>query len=117
MGTKLLLMFIATAAISFFVAFLVQMIFSLVKIKSLRSLFVFKPGENKQLSAHEINELQKEAGNPSTDDEVYAAIGLALYLYMEEMEAFEKLQLTIKKTVKTYSPWSSKIYGIRQHPR
>lgn len=110
-------MFIATAAISFFVAFLVRMIFHLVNIKSFKSLFTFNSDDIKRTSTHEINSLQKEAGNPAIEDEIYAAIGLALYLYMEEIKELEKLQLTIKKTVKTYSPWSSKIYGIRQHPR
>ncbi len=48
----------------------------------------------------------------------YAAIAMALYLYQKEEEAhdFESLMLTQKHTDRTYSPWSSKIYSLRQIP-
>ncbi len=57
-----------------------------------------------------------------TDDlnvsgEVNAAISLALHLYFEEAHDFENTVLTIKKVKRPYSPWSSKIYGLRQFPR
>ncbi len=48
----------------------------------------------------------------------YAAIAMALYLYQKEEEAhdFESLLLTQKHTDRSYSPWSSKIYNLRQTP-
>ena len=46
--------------------------------------------------------------------ELGAAIGMALYLYKSELHDYENTFLTIKKVTKTYSPWSSKIYGIRK---
>lgn len=49
--------------------------------------------------------------------EVNAAIAMALHLYMSEMHDRESAILTINKVARTYSPWSSKIYGIRQFPR
>jgi len=45
--------------------------------------------------------------------EVNAAIGLALNLYFEEIHDTENMKFTIKKVSRTYSPWSSKIYGVR----
>lgn len=42
--------------------------------------------------------------------EVASAISAALHLYFEEMHDEESGVLTIEKTVKSYSPWSSKIY-------
>ena len=42
--------------------------------------------------------------------EVSAAISTALHLYFEELHDEESGILTIEKTVKSYSPWSSKIY-------
>jgi glutaconyl-CoA/methylmalonyl-CoA decarboxylase subunit delta len=42
--------------------------------------------------------------------EVASAISTALHLYFEEMHDEESGVLTIEKTVKSYSPWSSKIY-------
>jgi Na+-transporting methylmalonyl-CoA/oxaloacetate decarboxylase gamma subunit len=48
--------------------------------------------------------------------EVYAAIAVALYEYNREMAEKESSILTINRVAKTYSPWSSKIYGLRQLP-
>ena len=50
-------------------------------------------------------------------DEVSAVIGLALHLYMQQLNDYEKARLTIARVSRTYSPWSSKIYGLRQNPR
>ncbi len=47
----------------------------------------------------------------SSGDEI-AAIALALYLYKTELHDHESLTLTMNKISKTYSPWSSKIYGV-----
>ncbi len=49
--------------------------------------------------------------------EVNAAIGMALFMYLNEIHDEESGVITIKKISKRYSPWSSKIYGLRQHPR
>lgn len=48
--------------------------------------------------------------------ETLAAISLALHLYHEQMLGLEDAVMTFKKAAKTYSPWSSKIYGIRRTP-
>jgi Na+-transporting methylmalonyl-CoA/oxaloacetate decarboxylase gamma subunit len=53
----------------------------------------------------------------SLSGELNAAIAMAIYLYYQEMHDKEDTVLTINKVSKTYSPWSSKIYGLRQHPR
>ena len=49
--------------------------------------------------------------------EVNAAIAMALYLYISELHDHEEAILTIKKVSRTYSPWSSKIYGLRNQLR
>lgn len=49
--------------------------------------------------------------------EVNAAIAMAIHLYMHQLHDHEETVLTIKKVARTYSPWSSKIYGIRNMPR
>jgi hypothetical protein len=48
--------------------------------------------------------------------ETLAAISLALHLYHEQMLGLEDAVITFKKAAKTYSPWSSKIYGLRRTP-
>ena len=49
--------------------------------------------------------------------EVNAAIALGLHLYVSELHDHEDAVLTIKKVARTYSPWSSKIYGLRNLQR
>ncbi len=49
--------------------------------------------------------------------EVNAAIAFSLYLFKTELHDNEATVLTIKKVARTYSPWSSKIYGLRNCPR
>jgi glutaconyl-CoA/methylmalonyl-CoA decarboxylase subunit delta len=53
----------------------------------------------------------------SISGEVNAAIAMALHLYYSEIHDKEDTVLTINKVSRTYSPWSSKIYGLRQFPR
>ncbi|MBQ4279228.1 MAG: lamin tail domain-containing protein [Rikenellaceae bacterium] len=54
-------------------------------------------------------------GDALTSDEI-AAIGLALYQYENDLHDIESTVLTFNRTAKAYSPWSSKIYGLRQLP-
>ncbi len=62
----------------------------------------------------------EKPGNPELDQktkivmtgEENAAIAAALYLFFSELHDEEKYVMTIRKVSKTYSPWSSKIYGI-----
>ena len=53
----------------------------------------------------------------SISGEVNAAIAMGLHLYYSEMHDKEDTVLTINQTSRTYSPWSSKIYGLRQFSR
>jgi len=45
--------------------------------------------------------------------DVSAAIGMALYLHFNEIHDQESNVITIKRVSRTYSPWSSKIYSMR----
>ncbi len=47
--------------------------------------------------------------------DVSAAIGMALY-FCHELHDEESNVITIKRVSKTYSPWSSKIYTLREFP-
>lgn len=38
---------------------------------------------------------------------------MAIHEYQEEIHDVEDTILTIQRVAKTYSPWSSKIYGLR----
>lgn len=48
--------------------------------------------------------------------EIFAAISMALYEISDDNHDIENTVLTIRKVQRRYSPWSSKIYGLRQTP-
>jgi Na+-transporting methylmalonyl-CoA/oxaloacetate decarboxylase gamma subunit len=62
---------------------------------------------------------QVAAAAQEASGEVYAAIAAALHLYIQQEEAHdvENTILTIQKVKRVYSPWSSKIYGLRETPK
>jgi|YNPMSStandDraft_1061717.scaffolds.fasta_scaffold00388_9 Na+-transporting methylmalonyl-CoA/oxaloacetate decarboxylase gamma subunit len=53
----------------------------------------------------------------SHSGELNAAIALALYLYHSQIHDMESFKLTINKVSRNYTPWSSKIYGLRQYSK
>lgn len=55
----------------------------------------------------EISDTEQASG------EEIAAISMALHLHYAAMHDEESGVLTIKKVSKAYSPWSSKIYAVR----
>jgi len=55
----------------------------------------------------------KEKDKKIISGEETAAIAMALYLVFDEMHDEESRVLTIKKVSRAYSPWSSKIYAVR----
>jgi signal transduction histidine kinase len=59
--------------------------------------------------------MQKKSQEKAADKEMdaEAAIAMALYLYFNEMHDEESDVITVKRVSKTYSPWSSKLYSMR----
>ncbi len=49
--------------------------------------------------------------------EVLAVITAAVHAYHQDIHDIEEAILTIDKVARTYSPWSSKIYGLRKDPK
>jgi glutaconyl-CoA/methylmalonyl-CoA decarboxylase subunit delta len=49
--------------------------------------------------------------------EVNAVIALALHLYRTQLHDNEDPVITMKRVARTYSPWSSKIYGLTRAPK
>lgn len=60
--------------------------------------------EEDNAAAHELNE------------EAAAAIATALHLYKRDLHDKESFTITMQKVSRIYSPWSSKIYTLRQIP-
>ncbi|MBU0476097.1 MAG: OadG family protein [Bacteroidetes bacterium] len=58
-----------------------------------------------------------DAENLEISGEISAAISMAIYLHFQENHDIENTVLTIKRVQRTYSPWSSKLYGLREYPK
>lgn len=84
---------------------------------------VFKQIGNAAIRASKKN-AKKAAGegvvvadNAGTESgEIFAAIATALYEMSDDNHDIENTVLTIRKVQRSYSPWSSKIYSLRQAP-
>lgn len=85
--------------------------------------FIFKQIGKMSIAASKRN-AQKAAGKTvaaadagQESGEIFAAISAALYEMSDDNHDIENTVLTIRKVARTYSPWSSKIYGLRDVPR
>lgn len=58
-----------------------------------------------------------QAERDDVSGETAAAISMALSLHFREIHDYENTIITIKKVQSTYSPWNSKLYGLRQYPK
>jgi hypothetical protein len=86
---------------------------------------ILKVDIKKQLLARSL--IRQKAGVPAISGEehngleitgeINAAIAMTLFLYSSELHDAENTVLTINKVSRTYSPWSSKIYGLRRSPK
>ncbi len=84
---------------------------------------VFKQIGNAAIRASKRN-AQKAAGEGVTvsanagqeSGEIFAAIATALYEMSDDNHDIEHTVLTIRKVQRSYSPWSSKLYSLRQTP-
>ena len=96
--------------------------FIFVFIALLLLYFLFKViGYLMTIEARKAEELKK-ASSPGLAKEKLsgednAAIVMALYLYGNDLHDQEDPIITMTKVSRTYSPWSSKIYGLRKSPR
>jgi len=87
---------------------LAVMVLVISRITLLRDFFV-RIGQRKN---KKIQMSQETKPVVSLSADANAAICTALYLYFSELHDEEKYVMTVKKVSRTYSPWSSKIYGI-----
>ncbi len=78
-----------------------------------------KMGRRNAMKAHGITDKKeaKEKSIGTESGEVFAAIAMALHEYQDNVHDIEDTILTINKVKRNYSPWSSKIYTLRQLPK
>lgn len=77
-----------------------------VRIKKIQDFFILKKWKRTKEDPSTA-----DLPRPETSGDENAAICTALYLYFNEMHDEEKYVMTIKKVSRSYSPWSSKLYG------
>lgn len=75
-----------------------------------------KLSKRNAMKAHGITDHKtaKEIGLGQRPGEIYAAIGLAMHEHQEDVHDIENTILTINRVKRSYSPWSSKIYTLRE---
>jgi len=114
-----LLMAILGMGIVFIVLLILFLVFSLTpkfytqEFKVWWSNLFSKSTKDKKVS---LNQPVTPVINSDLSGEVNAAIAAAIYLYRSELHDYENTVLTISKVSRSYSPWSSKIYGLRKTP-
>ncbi len=84
--------------------------------QSLPKLLAMGAQKSKKPGALKKEKFEAKQGEKYLSGEVSAAIGMALSLYFKEQHDEESGVLTIKRVSRTYSPWSSKIYGVNNYP-
>jgi Na+-transporting methylmalonyl-CoA/oxaloacetate decarboxylase gamma subunit len=84
-----------------------------VLFANITKALIYQKKLSQKKAGKEISEVSKE----ELSGEVNAAIAMAIHLYLDEIHDKESSVLTINRVARTYSPWSSKIYGIRQFNR
>ncbi len=83
-----------------------------VIISNMKNFLTFK--QRKKLRAE--GNIAADEKDLSISGDINAAIAMSLHLHFAELHDIESTTLTIKKVQRTYSPWSSKLYGLRQIP-
>lgn len=82
--------------------------------------FLYRTNKIVQANSQKITQPEMPINIKKTKDvpeEEAAAIALAIHMYLNDIHDKESLTITLKKVSRVYSPWSSKIYTLRQNPR
>ena len=102
---------------------LITVVGYVIVFMSLLFLYVIIANFQKLLSIQQRKKL-KQRGHRAADvddlaisGDTSAAIATALYLEFIEAHDLESTVLTIKRVQRVYSPWSSKIQGLREYPK
>jgi hypothetical protein len=85
--------------------------------KAFRHIGILIGGETGTKKLPEVTPAPVKPSETNLSGEIHAAIAMAIYLYSSELHDQENPVITMIRTSKTYSPWSSKIYHLRRLPR
>ncbi|MFO7852797.1 MAG: OadG family protein [Bacteroidota bacterium] len=100
-------------AVGYLVVFLALVILYLVFRYIMPLFFKIKMYRRAAREGRALDDSEREV----LTGEVNAAIATALYLYFDEIHDYESNVITIRKVSKSYSPWNSKLYNMRNLER
>jgi len=104
---------IGMSFIAMFVVFIALLVFYLI-FKVIGNISI--NAKRKRMKESGIDDFNADKMADNDTGEIYAAIAMALYEMENDVHDWEETVLTIEKVTKNYSPWSSKIYGLREIP-
>jgi len=92
---------------------------SLIILFFCMKLFVYALNYSKLKQSRNQQKVQisGRTGSEPISGEIIAAISMAIHLSREEFHDMERTILTFERMARPYSPWSSKIHGIRKFVR
>ena len=73
--------------------------------------------EEAKASNKELEVDTRKLSHDDVHEEEAAAIALAIHMYKSQLHDMDSFTITLRKVSRIYSPWSSKIYTLRQNPR
>jgi hypothetical protein len=106
-----------TIAIVGYLIVFIALVLSFILFANLPRIIYYKTRkEYRRQRKLERREKQSGVDDMHMSADVTAAIASALYLHFNELHDPESNVITIERVRKRYSPWSSKIYGLRKWP-
>jgi len=105
-----------TVAIIGYVIVFFALLLSFFLFSNLPKLVYFKTRREHRKKRKQEKRAKTEDDDIHLSADVTAAIAAALYLHYNEIHDPESNVITIQRVRKRYSPWSSKIYGLRKWP-
>jgi phosphatidylglycerophosphatase A len=89
---------------------------SLIVLALMILALVFLYRSSKYKAVKKTDNRDAKTDNNSVPDEVVAAIIMMLNDMDEDVHDKDNTVLTMRKVTRNYSPWNSKIFGLRQMP-
>ncbi len=103
---------IMVAILGYVIVFLALVLLYTVFYNLPKVIHVFS-NVGKRRRDRKVRERENLQSSQTISGEVNAAVAMAIYMHFNEYHDDESNIVTIKRVSKTYSPWSSKIYSVR----
>lgn len=98
------------------IGFVIVFVVLVLMIYIMKAMGYFFTHQRKVKSVAPTGEVEYE-DHAISDNEIVAAIIVALKMYKSDLHDRESEMLTINRITRAYSPWNSKIHGLTQLPK